>query len=82
MPCKVISLENGGSMIACLRTPAPTFARCVVCGQYAPFLCDFEVAPGKTCDAPLCGRCRYNMGVKDYCPEHAGLASRQPVAQD
>ncbi|MGD0794954.1 MAG: hypothetical protein ABR958_05105 [Dehalococcoidales bacterium] len=46
--------------------------RCIVCGAFAPFYCDYEIETGKTCDAPLCGRCRFNMGVKDYCPEHAG----------
>jgi hypothetical protein len=47
---------------------------CVACGGYAPFLCDYEISPGVFCDKPLCGRCRINMGLKDYCPEHAGLA--------
>ncbi len=51
------------------RAEMPT---CVVCGGFAPFLCDYEVAPGKTCDRPVCGRCRYNAGLKDYCPQHAG----------
>jgi len=51
---------------------SPASARCVACGGFAPFFCDYEVLPGKTCDAPLCGKCRYNLGVRDFCPEHAG----------
>jgi hypothetical protein len=50
--------------------------RCVACGGYAPFFCDYEIAPGQTCDAPVCGRCRYNIGLKDYCPSHAAMATR------
>ena len=42
------------------------------CGNPAVFLCDYEVAPGRTCDEPLCGQCRINFGCKDYCLEHAG----------
>lgn len=41
------------------------------CGREAPVLCDFQVAPGKTCDAP---RCKQNSRVGgpdiDYCIEH------------
>lgn len=50
---------------------------CAVCGGFAPFLCDYEVSPGVFCDKPLCGRCRINMGLKDYCPEHAGKAEME-----
>ena len=51
------------------KAQAPT---CVVCGGFAPFFCDYEILLGKTCDAPMCGRCRVNKGLKDYCPCHAG----------
>lgn len=55
-----------------LQTPV-----CVVCGDYAPFFCDYEIIPGQSCDAPMCGQCRTNFGIRDYCPRHAGL----PVAR-
>lgn len=75
MPCEV--RETGSHrMIVCSRPRQVEVARCVSCGNPAPFLCDYEVAPGKTCDAPICGQCRYNVGVKDYCPEHAGKVPR------
>lgn len=31
--------------------------QCVSCGGLAPLLCDYEVAPGKTCDAGICRGC-------------------------
>ena len=42
-------------------------------GSYAPFRCDYEVRPGEECGKPICPSCRINMGVKDYCPEHARM---------
>ena len=71
MPCRVIELEDGSTMIACSRGRHEV-VRCVVCGAIAAFLCDYEIEPGKTCDAPLCGQCRFNVGVKDYCHAHTG----------
>jgi len=74
MQCAVEEIE---------RQPAPGYPPgketmpCSVCGAPAVFLCDYEVEPGRTCDAPLCGRCRYNVGLKDYCPAHAGLVRRR-----
>lgn len=73
MPCQVREV-NGHTMIICSR--GGKIALCINCGEPAPFLCDYEVAPGKTCDATLCGRCRINMGLKDYCPNHAGKVGR------
>lgn len=73
MPCEVREFGSH-TMVVCSRPRRVEVARCVVCGNPAPFLCDYEVAPGRTCDKPLCGQCRYNMGVKDYCPEHAPMA--------
>lgn len=75
MPCEVREID-GHRMIVCHRARAVNMAFCVACGAPAPFLCDYEVSPGKTCDAPLCGRCRYNVGLRDYCPAHAGKVGR------
>ncbi len=56
--------------------------RCVVCGGYAPFFCDYEISPGQICSAPLCGQCRANFGIHDYCPKHLGLqVARREVIQ-
>lgn len=48
--------------------------RCVVCGNDATRLCDFQLAgkkTGKTCDAQLCERCVVRRGSVDYCSAHA-----------
>ena len=42
------------------------------CGFCADFLCDYPVGKGKTCDAPLCLKCRVHVGDElDYCKAHA-----------
>ncbi len=44
---------------------------CSVCGAPGRYLCDYPLAPGKTCDKPLCGRCRVIKGPdQDWCPGH------------
>lgn len=44
---------------------------CQVCGLPSTKLCDADVGNGKTCDAPLCGRCTQHVGLDtDYCPKH------------
>ena len=50
--------------------------KCVVCGAPDAYLCDYPVADGKTCDAPLCWRHTYKPDKEkdiDYCPEHRDL---------
>lgn len=32
------------------------------CGQDSSYLCDAEVAPGKTCDKPMCAKHRHRQG--------------------
>ena len=68
MGCEVRTLENGTTMIVCSRGRWPK-PKCIACGKPADFLCDYPVGD-KTCDAPLCGKCRVNVGVVDYCPTH------------
>ena len=51
---------------------------CVVCGKPAVFVCDYPL-DGRSCDAPLCGRCRVNVGLKDYCPGHPPLKVKLPT---
>jgi hypothetical protein len=71
MPCQVIDLGNGH--FAHIRTSAPKRKRCSVCKQLCMArLCDAVIAPGRTCDAPLCPRCAYHVAPDtDYCPKHA-----------
>jgi uncharacterized protein YeaO (DUF488 family) len=46
---------------------------CRSCGEpKTSLLCDYDVGRGKTCDAPICGACRTNIGEdRDLCPPHA-----------
>lgn len=57
----------------------PGVKPCRFCGTYSEALCDYPIAPGKTCDAPLCKRCRVKQGAEwqdiDFCPTHALMAS-------
>jgi hypothetical protein len=46
---------------------------CRECGNLADYLCDMPIAPGKTCDAPLCDTCAHVVGEdKHLCPFHWG----------
>lgn len=45
--------------------------RCAYCGRLASKLCDFKVAPGKTCDARICGQCSVHTELDhDVCRIH------------
>lgn len=56
---------------------SPPGAFCsVCCARTTEALCDYPLGRGKTCDAPLCGGCRWRLGPGmdvDYCPAHAQL---------
>jgi hypothetical protein len=43
---------------------------CENCGEPSDFLCDYPVGEGKTCDLPLCRKCRTHVGKYDFCPIH------------
>lgn len=74
MPCTLIDKNT----IVCQRG-VQARAKCVSCHRPHTKLCDFEIAPGKTCDAPLCGSCATSGGTNvDYCREHA---LRAPAVQ-
>lgn len=76
MPCQVIELPDGGTMIACgRRQPRP---KCYLCGKPAPYLCDYILQfdlNNPICDRPLCEQHRVKRCLNiDYCPDHAALA--------
>lgn len=73
MPCDPIDLPGGGVAIVCTRGRRKRKPACKFCGVAdAGFLCDAPVAKRRTCDAPICGGCRVNVGPNvDVCPEHA-----------
>lgn len=44
---------------------------CACCGVEPDFLCDYPIGGGKTCDLPLCSRCKRSIGEdRDLCPVH------------
>ena len=51
---------------------------CRFCGFVSDYLCDFPVASGATCDAPLCDRHAIGQGgdLMDihFCPTHVIMA--------
>lgn len=55
----------------------PRRKRCRFCppgrANFATLQCDFEVAPGKTCDEFMCSGCAKPVGEElDHCPIHTG----------
>lgn len=78
MTCHRIDLPGGGFAIACTRGPRRKSAPCLYCTAPHTKLCDYEVAPGKTCDRKLCDRCAVHVGPnRDLCPDHAKQARQQ-----
>jgi hypothetical protein len=62
--------ENRGGVIVCTRSNL-RFRSCRYCGRFTTILCDFPIASGKTCDAPVCVDCSTPVGEdKDYCKVH------------
>lgn len=73
MKCKTLKLSGGGVAIVCGRTVPEAMAPCSV-GPPHPggLLCDWPVARGKSCDAPLCERHAAKIGPDSHlCPKHA-----------
>jgi len=51
------------------RAPLP----CCCCGWISTRECDWSIAPGRTCDNPLCDHCTTSPAPgKDICPAHVG----------
>ena len=74
MPCVAVPFESG---VAFVRTSRERRVRCRFCSNWSIRLCDFELAAGKTCDAPLCHVHAKCVGLdRDLCPAHAKAASR------
>lgn len=71
MPCKTIKNDEGKfTAIVCSR--GQRRAKCQFCSNYSEKLCDYELRPGKTCDARICVRCAAHVPGKDidFCPMH------------
>ncbi len=70
MHCTRVRLPGGFFAFLC-GTDTGRIQACRWCETGAPFLCDWKVAPGRTCDAPICGDHAFEAGPeKHLCPEH------------
>lgn len=71
---------RGGFMCGS-RQRAPQCGACKTATSTA--LCDHPLVgakAGKTCDMPLCGRCRVQTGPdRDLCPAHAKATNAEPI---
>lgn len=68
MACQTVTL---GGTVAIVCGPRPRRKRCA-CGETAPFLCDWKLGKGKTCDTPVCKAHAKQVGPdKHLCPAHA-----------
>ncbi len=72
MPCTPIKLGDANAIV-CTRGRSKG-KRCSHggCFRVHTVLCDFKLANGKTCDAPLCKAHAHHTGDDtDYCLPHA-----------
>lgn len=92
-PCYEVSVPGVGFAIACARGPRRKSKPCSVCQKRTGTrLCDGKVGAGKTCDAPLCDACTFQVAPphqktligptqspadpRDYCPKHRPAEAR------
>lgn len=79
MGCDSLDLGNGQLAIVCTRGRAKT-KRCSHGGCFAKgaLLCDFKLANGRTCDAPICKKHSTHTGPDtDYCLPHAHVMAER-----
>jgi hypothetical protein len=61
----------GSDFFFCGKNLKPEFMPVCACGIFADFLCDYPMAGGKTCDAPLCEEHRHPIRADmDFCLVH------------
>ncbi len=65
----ILRYPDGSSAV--IHSGKPITA-CQICGaKLAPYLCDFELPGGNTCDTSICDDCRVNKGPEiDWCNTH------------
>lgn len=67
MKCTTLNVD-GIHVIAC---GGRRITKCS-CGRPASKLCDWKIAPGRTCDTPVCDACATSPAEgKDLCKLHA-----------
>lgn len=71
MHCSHVKLPGGVSAIVC-TSGRRQVKHCTACDRVAPFLCDWKVTGGKTCDLPICaGHAEEVAENKHLCPKHS-----------
>lgn len=76
MACESISFPGGGEGFVCTTGRRRRAARCDFCRAEHQFLCDAEVAHGRTCDAKLCADHATVVGKdRHLCAPHARAAA-------
>ncbi len=71
MRCAHVKLPNGLTAIVCGSGRAG-LVLCVACDRRAPFLCDWKLGGGKTCDVPICAAHAEPVAEdKHLCPKHS-----------
>jgi len=75
MPCEqYVSPDGTLSMIICSRGQRKAVP-CHYCGKPSISLCDYPRGNGKTCDKPMCNKCKTKIGLDlDVCREHNNAA--------
>lgn len=78
MGCALTQIGDGVAFVC-----GNSIAACA-CNYVATALCDYPMGKGRTCDAPLCERCRVRQGGAlrdiDFCPPHALMAQGRTTA--
>lgn len=71
MRCTHVQLPGGRGAIVCTSgRPRPTY--CTACDKVAPYLCDWKIGDGKTCDLPICVHHAEEVAEdKHLCPKHS-----------
>jgi hypothetical protein len=83
MPCEKVDHLGPSGEVRATVCGGRRRRTCTYCTRAAEFLCDHQLSAGpragRTCDAPVCDRCRYRpAGTElDYCRAHAPLGGAQ-----
>jgi hypothetical protein len=71
MHCTYVKLPGGMSAIVC-TSGRSRVKHCTACDQVAPYLCDWKIGGGKTCDLPICAVHAEEVATdKHLCPKHS-----------
>lgn len=80
MPCFHYNIKGIGRVHIRAGKRAKLPPPCVQCHDMSEYLCDFEVAKGVTCDAPLCKDHAHEVGPdRHYCSRHLAEMNAVPL---